>query len=78
AKRILDEAKLPYTFVTFTSASCVEGFVKSLGEKQDYSQVKAVCIGAKTAERAGAYGMQLFVSEEPSVDSMIRCLESIM
>lgn len=78
AKRILDEAKLPYTFVTFTSASCVEGFVKSLGEEQDYSQVKAVCIGAKTAERAGAYGMQLFVSEEPSVDSMIRCLESIM
>ncbi len=77
AKRVLDEAKTPHTFVTFTSASCVEGFVKSLGNVQDYSQVKAVCIGKKTAEQAGAYGMQLLVAEEPSVDSMIRCLESI-
>ncbi len=77
AKRILAEAEMEHTYVTFTSASCVEGFTRSLGETQDYSRVKAVCIGKKTVEKAGAYNMQTYVAEEPSLESMIRCLESI-
>lgn len=76
AERILEEAGRPYTYTTFTSASCVEGFVQSMGRKQDYSAVKALCIGQKTAERAAAYGMQVLVAREPSIASMVEFLET--
>ena len=77
ADRLYSEVERPYTYVTFTSASCVEGFVKAVGTEKDYSVVKAVCIGDKTAQRAKAFGMKFWIAEDPSLDSMIKCLESI-
>ena len=59
--------------VTFTSASTVKGFVGALKEL-DYSKVQAVCIGEQTAEEAKKYGMQIRVSKEASMDSMMELI----
>lgn len=59
-----------YDYVTFTSASCVEGFVQaSAGEA--LSGVTALCIGEQTAAAAWAQGMQVLVSPEATIDGMI-------
>lgn len=57
-------------FVTFTSASTVDGFVKMF-EGLDYTKVNALCIGDKTAMQADKYGMNITVSEAATIDSMI-------
>lgn len=62
------------TYVTFTSASTVRGFVRGVGAP-DYSAVRAVCIGEQTAEQARSYGMQVLVSEEATIESMVACLK---
>lgn len=59
--------------VTFTSASTVRGFVNSIKDL-DYTGVKAVCIGEQTAEEAGKYGMQIMISKEASMDSMMELI----
>ena len=56
--------------VTFTSASTVKGFVNGLPEL-DFSKVQAVCIGEQTAAEAEKYGMQIMISKEASMDSMM-------
>ena len=58
-----------YDYITFTSASCVRGFVGT--DQQDFSQLKAICIGKQTAEMARSYGMQVFIAAEASLESMI-------
>ena len=60
-------------YVMFTSASTVRGFAKALGDI-DYSKVKAVCIGKQTKAAADAYGMQTWMAETASIDSLIDCL----
>jgi uroporphyrinogen III methyltransferase/synthase len=60
--------------VTFTSASCVTGFVRSVGEGADFSRVRAVCIGEQTAHEAGKYGMQIQISKEATISSMVELL----
>lgn len=57
-------------FVTFTSASTVEGFVSSIGNMY-YSAVTGICIGDKTAEAAKKYGIRHFIAEQATTDSMI-------
>lgn len=57
-------------YVAFTSASTVRGFV-SLNPDLDYSCVKAVCIGKQTAAAAAEYGMDIRISEQATIDSMI-------
>ncbi len=57
-------------WVTFTSASTVEGFVRTF-EGLDYKMVHAVCIGARTAIAAKKYKMQVKIAKEASIDSMI-------
>lgn len=64
------------SYVTFTSASTVKGFVKTL-KHIDYTKVNAVCIGAKTAEEAEKYGMQIQISKEASIDSMVNLFEAL-
>ena len=64
----VEEGSLDY--VTFTSASTVKSFVEMAG-KISYKKVKAVCIGAKTAEAAQKYGMETFISKEATIDSMV-------
>lgn len=59
--------------VTFTSASTVRGFVNGLKEL-DYTNVKAVCIGEQTAAEARKYGMQIMISKEASMDSMMELI----
>jgi len=60
-------------YVTFTSASTVKGFVNSF-ETVDFTKVHALCIGEQTAKEARAHGMQISVSSEATMDSMISLL----
>lgn len=59
--------------VTFTSASTVRGFVNGFPEA-DYSKIKAVCIGRQTAAEAQKYGMDIVISKEASMDSMMELM----
>ncbi|HWQ77474.1 MAG TPA: uroporphyrinogen-III C-methyltransferase [Anaerovoracaceae bacterium] len=59
-----------YDYVAFTSASTVRGFAR-MAKDIDYTKVKAVCIGEQTAAEARKYGMQVFISEKASIDSMV-------
>ncbi len=63
-------------YVTFTSASTVEGFVKSASDL-DFKLVNGICIGEKTAKIAREYGMNTFVSKEATINSMIEYLKEI-
>jgi len=57
-------------YVAFTSASTVRGFAK-IANVEDFSKVKAVCIGAQTAHEAEKYGMKTFVAEKATINSMV-------
>lgn len=56
--------------VFFTSASTVKGFV-SLFPDLDYTTVTALCIGEQTKKAAKQYGMQTFVAQEATMESLI-------
>lgn len=60
-------------YVVFTSASTVRGFAAAAGPG-DYSKIKAICIGRQTRAAAEALGMQTWMSEQASIDSLIQCL----
>jgi uroporphyrinogen III methyltransferase / synthase len=60
-----------FDYVTFTSASCVDGFVNSVGSG-DLSSFNAICIGEQTAREARKYGMNVKISRETTVDSMVK------
>lgn len=60
--------------VTFTSASTVKGFVQTVEDAQLYKEINAVCIGEQTAKEAAQYGMQIQMSRESSMDSMVELL----
>lgn len=60
----------PDDFVTFTSASCVEGFVNTMKDI-DFTKVCAVCIGEQTAASALKYGMRIYVSREATINSLV-------
>jgi uroporphyrinogen III methyltransferase/synthase len=67
-KRTLETGQVD--FVTFTSVSTVEGFVRSVGN-MDYSTVTGICIGDKTAEAVKKYGIRHYVAQQATTDSMI-------
>ena len=56
--------------VTFTSASTVHGFVQSM-KLTDYTNIRAVCIGEQTAKEAEHYGMQVQISDQATIDSLV-------
>jgi uroporphyrinogen III methyltransferase/synthase len=56
--------------VTFTSASTVRSFVKTM-EDMDFHKVQAVCIGELTAKEAALHGMKITVAKEATIDSLI-------
>lgn len=58
-----------FDYITFTSASCVDGFVKSNPEGC-YKKIKAVCIGKYTANKAKDEGFDVIVSDVATIDSM--------
>lgn len=59
--------------VAFTSGSTVRSFIKT-NPDLDYSQIKAVCIGEKTAEEARKVGMQVSVSDQATIDSLVEAV----
>ncbi|MEG0919008.1 MAG: uroporphyrinogen-III C-methyltransferase [Anaerovoracaceae bacterium] len=56
--------------VGFTSASTVNAFVKN-NEGIDFTKVKALCIGEQTSKEASKYNMNIIMSEEATIDSMV-------
>ncbi len=61
-------------YVLFTSASCVRGFAAGSG-RNDFSGVRAICIGRQTQTAAEELGMQTRTSLKATMDSMIDCLK---
>lgn len=57
-------------YVIFTSASTVKGFAAATAGLDD-TKVRAICIGRQTKEAADALGMQTWMSEKASIDSLI-------
>ena len=63
-------------YVTFTSGSAVVGFVEEM-RGIDFTKVVAICIGEQTALTARKYGMQVKVSKEASIKSMIELITEL-
>lgn len=72
AHPILEPANLlqENTYAIFTSASTVRGFVAS-SHMEDYSQVKALCIGKQTAEEAEKHHMHITIAKAATIDSLV-------
>lgn len=72
--RLIDEAqefeKNRIDCVVFTSASTVKGFVEST-KGLDYTRVRAACIGKQTRAEADSWGMQTWMAEKASIESLI-------
>ncbi|MDR1301365.1 MAG: uroporphyrinogen-III C-methyltransferase, partial [Treponema sp.] len=60
-------------WVTFTSASTVEGF-KAMAGLDLMPGFKALCIGKQTALAAEGYGMEILVADNASMESMVEKL----
>ena len=65
-----EEDEAPYDCITFTSRSCVEGFMNGR-DPEDNAGLTALCIGEKTAEAAKEAGFDVVVSEKAKIDSML-------
>lgn len=66
----------PFICVTFTSASTVEGFARSINEIY-YSRITGICIGRQTSKAAEKYGIKHFISDEANIDSMIKKITEV-
>ena len=62
--------------VTFTSASTVRGFVRSLPDT-DFSRMLGCCIGKQTAAEAEKYGIPLRIADEATMESLIACIKGV-
>lgn len=62
--------------VTFTSASTVRGFARSLPDA-DYSNIIGCCIGRQTAAEAEQYGIPVRIAEKATMDSLIECIKGV-
>lgn len=60
----------------FTSAYSVKAFAEAV-ERTELPSVTAVCIGRTTAEEAGKYKMNIIVSEQASIGSMVEKIKEI-
>ena len=80
ASQLIDEKKEfengEISCAVFTSASTVKGFVEST-KGLDYSRVRAACIGKQTRAAADSYGMQTYMSEKATIDSLIELVETL-
>lgn len=74
-RELLDSGGVDW--VTFTSASTVEGFVGAVGkDKVSSGGFRALCIGRATADKAKARGMEVLCSEQATIDSMVDAILS--
>ena len=62
--------------VTFTSASTVRGFVRSL-PGTDYSGIIGCCIGKQTSAEAEKYGIPVRVAQKATMESLIDCIKGV-
>ena len=62
--------------VTFTSASTVRGFVRSLPDT-DFSKIVGCCIGRQTAAEAEKYGIPVRIAEKATMESLIACIKGV-
>lgn len=72
---LLKEEKLDY--ITFTSSSTVENFIKLLGTENIplLENIKIICIGPVTAEKTKQYGLKnTFVSKIYTIDGIIETI----
>lgn len=58
-------------YAAFTSASTVEGFASCV-PKELLSKITGVCIGAQTAQKAAAFGIEHVVAEAATIDSLLQ------
>lgn len=65
-----EEDEAPYDCITFTSRSCVEGFMNGR-TPADNAGLMALCIGEKTAEAAKEAGFEVVISEKATIESML-------
>lgn len=72
--QLREQIEAEETWVTFTSASTVKGFVSSVGLEADFSKVKGVCIGAQTAQEAKQHGIQTMVAQKATMEAMIEVI----
>lgn len=64
-----------FDWVTFTSASCVEGFIQSCGANTGRLKgLRALCIGAQTAAEASKYPMEIVVAKAATLESMVETI----
>ena len=72
---IIDEAaefeKGKIDCAVFTSASTVRGFAEAV-KGLDFGKVKAACIGKQTRAEAEKYGMQTWMAEKATMDSLVQ------
>lgn len=64
-------------YAVFTSASTVKGFAEAV-KGLDFTCVKAICIGRQTKAAADALGMQTWMSEKATMDSVAAKLEEVV
>ena len=65
-----------FDLAAFTSPSAVKAFAE-ISENMDFSKIKAVCIGEKTAAAAKAYGMEVYVSAAATAESMVEKIKEL-
>ena len=63
-------------YAVFTSASTVRGFEQAV-KGIDFSKVKAVCIGRQTKAAADVLGMETYMAEQATMDSVVACVEKL-
>lgn len=61
--------------VTFTSASTVQGFVKSLPKDMNFTSFTALCIGPTTEKAAKDAGMRTITAANATIDAMLTTLQ---
>lgn len=57
----------------FTSSSSVKAFANAYSDT-DFSKLTAACIGSQTRRTAESYGMNCFMSEKATVDSLVESI----
>lgn len=65
-----------WDYVTFTSKSCVDSFVKTQKDRENFTGVRALCIGKQTAAEADKFGFETVIADKATIDSMIEKVRS--
>ncbi|MCQ2438996.1 MAG: uroporphyrinogen-III C-methyltransferase [Oscillospiraceae bacterium] len=70
--KLLESGTVDY--VTFTSASTVHSFVRSVKEPENLQKTVGVCIGRQTREAAESYQLRTITAEAATIESICECI----